>query len=56
MHLAHLTKGDTVESLNKGQLGTALFVLCKEGVLFRRSKMYKNHMKDVFWDFKLCPL
>ena len=25
MHLPHLTKGDTVEPLNKGHFGTALF-------------------------------
>ena len=37
MHLPHLTKGDTVEPLNKGHFGTALFVLRKEGVLFGRS-------------------
>ena len=49
-HLQHLTKGDTVGPLNKGHFGTAPFVLCKEGVFFRRNKMYKNHMKDVSWD------
>ena len=56
MHLPHLTKGDTLEPLNKGHFGTAPFVVRKEGALFGRSKMYKKHMKDVFKDFKLCPL
>ena len=48
MYLPHLTKNDTVESLNKGHFGIAQFFVHKEGVLFGRSKMYKNHAKDVF--------
>ena len=32
MHLSYFTKGDTVESLNKGHFGTVIFVLHKEGV------------------------
>ena len=48
MHVQHLTKGDTVEPLIKGHFGTALFVFCKEGVLFGSSKMYKSHREDVF--------
>ena len=52
MHLTHLTKGDTVEPLNKGHFGIASLVVRKEGVFFGRSKMYKKHnMKDIFWDF-----
>ena len=46
----------TVEPLNKGHFGTALFVLCKEVVLFGRLKMYKNYREELFWDLKLCPL
>ena len=56
MHLLHLTKDDTVEPLNKVHFGTVLYVLCKEGVHFGRSKMYQNNREDVFWDFKLRPL
>ena len=45
-----------MEPLNKGHFGTAPFFLCKEVVLFGRFKMYKNYIRGVFWDFKLCPL
>ena len=46
----------TVEPLNKGHFGTALFVLCKEVVLIGRSKMHKSYREELFWDPKLCPL
>ena len=46
----------TVEPLNKGHFGTNLFVLCKEIVLFGRLKTYKNYIRELFWDLKLCPL
>ena len=45
-----------MEPPNKGHFGTAPFVLCKEVVLFGRSKMYKQYMEELFWDLKLCPL
>ena len=31
MHLPHFTKGDMVESLNKGHFGTVIIVFHKEG-------------------------
>jgi hypothetical protein len=37
-------------------LGTVPFVLCKEVVLFGRSKRYRNYREELFWDLKLCPL
>ena len=48
--------GSTVEPMNKGHFGTALFVLCKEVVLFGRLETYKHYMEELFWDLKLCPL
>ena len=45
-----------VEPLNKGHFGTAIFVLCKEGVLLGRLKMHKNYREELFWDLKLYPL
>ena len=38
---------NTVEPLNNGHFGTALFVLCKEVVLFGRLKMYKHYVEEL---------
>ena len=46
----------TVEPPSKEHSGTALFVLCKEIVLFGRFTMYLNYREELFWDLKLCPL
>ena len=44
------------QPLNKGHFGTAQFVLCKEVVLFGRSKMCWNYREEVVRDCESCPL
>jgi hypothetical protein len=45
---------DALETLNKGQFGTALFLY---GVcLLWEVEMDRHYMMELFWDLKLCPL